>query len=69
MVHQHFTLADNLTVLDNIMVGTESLWKLASGGAWPAASWSSWASASAWAWIPTRASARCRWARSSALKS
>ena len=48
MVHQHFTLADNLTVLDNIMVGTESLWKLASGGAWPAASWSSWASASAW---------------------
>lgn len=31
MVHQHFTLADNLTALDNIMVGTESLWKLASG--------------------------------------
>lgn len=30
MVHQHFTLADNLTVLDNIMVGTESLWKLSS---------------------------------------
>lgn len=26
MVHQHFTLADNLTVLDNIMLGTESLW-------------------------------------------
>src|SRR6266540_6287754 len=24
MVHQHFTLADNLTVLDNIMLGTES---------------------------------------------
>ena len=23
MVHQHFTLADNLTVLDNIMLGTE----------------------------------------------
>ena len=69
MVHQHFTLADNLTVLDNIMVGTESLWKLASGGAWPAASWSSWASASAWAWILTRASAHCRWVRSSALKS
>lgn len=30
MVHQHFTLADNMTVLDNVMVGTESLWKLAS---------------------------------------
>ncbi|WP_430881483.1 ABC transporter ATP-binding protein [Granulosicoccus sp. 3-233] len=27
MVHQHFTLADNLTVLDNIMLGTESLWQ------------------------------------------
>ncbi|MGI9482299.1 MAG: ABC transporter ATP-binding protein [Hyphomicrobiales bacterium] len=26
MVHQHFTLADNLTVLENIMLGTESLW-------------------------------------------
>ena len=25
MVHQHFALADNLTVLDNIMVGSESL--------------------------------------------
>ena len=25
MVHQHFTLADNLTVLDNIVLGTESL--------------------------------------------
>lgn len=27
MVHQHFTLADNLSVLDNILLGTESLWK------------------------------------------
>lgn len=26
MVHQHFTLADNLSVLDNIILGTESLW-------------------------------------------
>lgn len=30
MVHQHFTLADNLTVLDNIIVGTESLTSLKS---------------------------------------
>jgi len=30
MVHQHFTLADNLSVLDNILVGTESLWRLRS---------------------------------------
>ena len=28
MVHQHFTLAENLTVLDNIVLGTESLWRL-----------------------------------------
>ncbi|SEA07660.1 ABC transporter ATP-binding protein [Variovorax sp. YR216] len=27
MVHQHFTLADNLSVLDNVLMGTESLWR------------------------------------------
>ncbi len=27
MVHQHFTLAENLSVLDNVMLGTESLWR------------------------------------------
>jgi len=27
MVHQHFTLADNLSVLDNIVLGTEPLWQ------------------------------------------
>ncbi|WP_299615025.1 ABC transporter ATP-binding protein [Pelagibius sp.] len=26
MVHQHFTLGENLTVLDNIVLGTEPLW-------------------------------------------
>ncbi len=26
MVHQHFTLADNLSVLDNILLGTRPLW-------------------------------------------
>ncbi len=26
MVHQHFTLADNLSVLDNVMLGSEALW-------------------------------------------
>ena len=30
MVHQHFTLAENLSVLDNIMLGTESLFSLTS---------------------------------------
>jgi simple sugar transport system ATP-binding protein len=33
MVHQHFTLADNLTVLDNVMLGTEPLWRARSGRA------------------------------------
>ena len=31
MVHQHFTLADNLTVLENVMLGLEPLWRLKSG--------------------------------------
>ncbi|NRP72948.1 Xylose import ATP-binding protein XylG [Ensifer psoraleae] len=31
MVHQHFSLAPNLTVLENVMAGTESLWRLRSG--------------------------------------
>ena len=33
MVHQHFTLADQLTVLENITLGTESLWRLGTGRA------------------------------------
>ncbi|MET3646612.1 ABC transporter ATP-binding protein [Phyllobacterium ifriqiyense] len=28
MVHQHFTLAENLTGFDNIVLGTESLWQV-----------------------------------------
>ena len=28
MVHQHFTLADNLSVLDNVILGRESLWRV-----------------------------------------
>jgi simple sugar transport system ATP-binding protein len=33
MVHQHFTLADNMTVLENIMLGTEPLWAFRRGSA------------------------------------
>lgn len=33
MVHQHFTLADNLTVLENITLGTEPLWRPGQGRA------------------------------------
>ncbi|MEM7710669.1 MAG: ATP-binding cassette domain-containing protein, partial [Pseudomonadota bacterium] len=28
MVHQHFTLAENMTVLDNVTLGTRPLWSL-----------------------------------------
>ena len=31
MVHQHFTLANNLTVLENILLGTSPLWSLGRG--------------------------------------
>ena len=59
MVHQHFTLADNLSVLDNVMLGTEPLWQPFSrrreARAQAAATWRS---ASACRSIPTRASAR-----------
>lgn len=37
MVHQHFTLADNLTVLENIVLGTESLMSFGRGRAAAAA--------------------------------
>jgi len=33
MVHQHFTLADNLTVLENIVLGTRPLWRPGLGRA------------------------------------
>jgi ABC-type uncharacterized transport system ATPase subunit len=33
MVHQHFTLAGNLTVLENIRLGTEGLWSRGAAGA------------------------------------
>ena len=33
MVHQHFALAPNLTVLENVLTGTEPLWKIRSNRA------------------------------------
>ncbi len=32
MVHQHFTLAENLSGFDNIVLGTRPLWSLGTGG-------------------------------------
>jgi ABC-type uncharacterized transport system ATPase subunit len=57
MVHQHFTLADNLSVLDNVMLGTEPLWWPFSRRAAARAGCSTLARASAWRWTRTRASA------------
>jgi ABC-type uncharacterized transport system ATPase subunit len=31
MVHQHFTLADQMTVLENIVLGTRPLWSFNLG--------------------------------------
>ncbi|MGB3148954.1 MAG: ATP-binding cassette domain-containing protein, partial [Paracoccaceae bacterium] len=31
MVHQHFTLADHLTVLENVLLGTRPLWSMSLG--------------------------------------
>ena len=37
MVHQHFTLAGNMSVLDNILIGSEKLTRLRSNRAGPSA--------------------------------
>ena len=58
MVHQHFTLADNMTVLENIALGTQSLWRPQLDRARRArAHRRSWPTISASPSIPTRRSA------------
>ena len=70
MVHQHFTLADNLSVLDNVMLGTEPLWRpLSRRAAGARAAAADRRSASACRSTPTRASASCRSASASASRS
>ena len=70
MVHQHFTLADNMTVLENIVLGTESLWRPTLDRVRrPAAGLPGCRPISAWPWHPTRWSARCRSASGSAWRS
>ena len=68
MVHQHFTLADNLSVLDNVMLGSEPLWRPFSNRAAPAQSCWRWPDASACRSTPMRASARFRSASGSAWR-
>ena len=54
MVHQHFTLADNLSVLDNVMIGTEPLWQPFTRRRRRATSWCTRGHASAWGWTRRR---------------
>jgi simple sugar transport system ATP-binding protein len=68
MVHQHFMLVENMTVLDNVMLGSEGGFKLKPPRRWKrncARSARATASTSI-RWPP---STICRWARSSAWRS
>ena len=70
MVHQHFTLADNLTVLDNIMLGTEAaVARRADTGARRSGARASWRRISACRSIPMRASPISRSASGSGSRS
>ena len=69
MVHQHFTLADNLTVLDNIMLGTEPLWQLALDRTARASASRRLSGISASPSIPMREWRRCRSASASGSRS
>ena len=69
MVHQHFTLADQMSVLENIALGTAPmlLRRVSTGGQRPRASLN-WRSSSALTSIRKRASAICRLASASGWK-
>jgi ABC-type uncharacterized transport system ATPase subunit len=70
MVHQHFTLADNLSVLDNVMLGTEALWQPFSRRRQARAALLHTAQRFGLAGRPRRAHRRaCRWASASASRS
>ncbi len=70
MVHQHFTLADNLTVLENIALGTQSPVQPAARPRQGAAQRiASWPMTSAWPSTPMRRCTRCRSASGSVSKS
>ncbi len=61
MVHQHFTLADQMSVLENIVLGTRRMFcaRVSTGGGDARAS-ANWRSSSASRSIRTRASAICQ---------
>jgi nucleoside ABC transporter ATP-binding protein len=69
MVYQHFSLAPNLTVLENVMTGTEACGRCARTP--PRDGRSCWRCRrnSGWRSTPTRGLAICRWANSSGWKS
>ena len=70
MVHQHFMLVENFTVLENIILGAEGE-ALLQAAASPrrAPSWSGWSANTGSRSIRTRSSRNCRSACSSASKS
>ena len=68
MVHQHFTLAENLSVLDNVMLGTEPLWRPVSARRAARARLLDTAKRLAFPSTPTPASALCRSASVSASR-
>ena len=70
MVHQHFTLADNLSVLDNVMLGTEAAVAAVLAPRRRARRLAAdRPRASAWRSTRMRASATCRWASASGWRS
>jgi ABC-type uncharacterized transport system ATPase subunit len=69
MVHQHFTLADNLSVLDNVMLGTEPLWQPFSRRAARAPALLDVAQRFGLQVDPDARSAACRWASASGSRS
>jgi hypothetical protein len=69
MVHQHFMLVENMTVLDNVMLGNEGGFKLAPSAARSKRSCARSATATASTSIRSPPSTTCPWAPSSASRS
>ena len=53
MVHQHFALAPNLSVLENSLAGAESMWRFNPTGRWRATSCAHFRKNSGWRSIRT----------------
>ena len=69
MVHQHFMLVQNFTVLENVILGAEAEALLKSSSPRRAPSWSGWSANTGWRSTPTRWSRSCPSACSSGWRS